>query len=351
MLRQAITSELEHAKWLRSEARADLCAFTRRLAESCVGTCTARAAAAEASGADAPGLVAAALALRDVGSAVSAPAKGDARRGRFGDSAFRPWFDWVAETGARAVVSALLAESDVAVGQEQADEVAAYIAASFGDRQRLDYGTAHETSFVVALLCLVRLGVISEALVDSGAVVKIVFAEYLRVCRLVQTTYSLEPAGSRGAWSLDDYQILPFACGAAMHLDTLQDEARSDFVSTDGTLECVEGSMFSESLVFTASAKTGAPFAETCPILHALNGRPWRFIVNSVLGTYEREIIGKYVVARHIYFSSLFPATWQVKASAARRRASDDAARRRPGDAHGSSGATAAETPSPTTKL
>lgn len=42
-----------------------------------------------------------------------------------------------------------------------------------------------------------------------------IFNSYLNFVRNLQLTYRMEPAGSHGVWSLDDYQFVPFIWGSA----------------------------------------------------------------------------------------------------------------------------------------
>ena len=96
---------------------------------------------------------------------------------------------------------------------EKCKELSGYLEDSFGNAQRVDYGTGHETTFFVFLCCLYKALVLQRS--ELPATILLVFPAYLKVCRHLQTVYWLEPAGSHGVWCLDDYQLLPFVFGSA----------------------------------------------------------------------------------------------------------------------------------------
>jgi serine/threonine-protein phosphatase 2A activator len=95
----------------------------------------------------------------------------------------RAWFDHVnecAERKLRAVLPAAVASDDCIA------QLAGYLCSSFGDRQRIDYGTGHELNFVALLLCLSKLRAFSSS--DAAAIVLVVFASYISLCRCLQRT-------------------------------------------------------------------------------------------------------------------------------------------------------------------
>jgi serine/threonine-protein phosphatase 2A activator len=90
---------------------------------------------------------------------------------RFGNAAFRTWHTAVREAAPSLLRDAL---SDKLWGRarDHAElkalnhELAAYLLASFGSPERLDYGTGHELSFLAFLACVWKLGGFAHA--DSG---------------------------------------------------------------------------------------------------------------------------------------------------------------------------------------
>lgn len=90
-----------------------------------------------------------------------------------------------------------------------------YLLTSFGSFVRMDYGTGHETSFAVFLLCLTLIRFLGFNSEEARDISLIVFVRYLRLCWRLQDVYRLEPAGSHGVWGLDDSHFLGYIFGSA----------------------------------------------------------------------------------------------------------------------------------------
>nr|PVC51922.1 hypothetical protein MACL_00001207 [Theileria orientalis] len=84
---------------------------------------------------------------------------------------------------------------------------------SFGNKTRIDYGTGHELEFVYFLKDLYTCKLVSENELES--IVLVLLNRYFELVRRVSERYTLEPAGSKGAWGVDDYQFLPFIFGSS----------------------------------------------------------------------------------------------------------------------------------------
>jgi serine/threonine-protein phosphatase 2A activator len=90
-----------------------------------------------------------------------------------------------------------------------------YLLTAFGSFVRMDYGTGHETSFAVFLLCLTFIRFLGFNSEEARDIVLMVFVRYLRLCWRLQDVYRLEPAGSHGVWGLDDSHFLGYIFGSA----------------------------------------------------------------------------------------------------------------------------------------
>ena len=158
---------------------------------------------------------------------------------RFGNKAYRDWFVKMQEIVATELEKCLASIPGAAT------ELTTYLSESFGNATRIDYGTGHETNFIAFCLALDKIGFLTKA--DDRAVVLALFNEYLLLCRrlqvkrlfgvlhshfpvafiickktnvtkknayCVQIDYRMEPAGSHGVHSLDDFQFLCYLYGS-----------------------------------------------------------------------------------------------------------------------------------------
>ena len=91
---------------------------------------------------------------------------------RFGNTAFRTWLQKLAGE-AESFHKTLLPSALVTAGAPT--ELITYLMESFGNSQRIDYGSGHELYFVAWLCCLTLLGVFTQE--DYHALVLRIFAK------------------------------------------------------------------------------------------------------------------------------------------------------------------------------
>eukprot|EP01104_Vermistella_antarctica_P016312 TRINITY_DN5531_c0_g1_i1.p1 TRINITY_DN5531_c0_g1~~TRINITY_DN5531_c0_g1_i1.p1 ORF type:complete len:464 (-),score=81.15 TRINITY_DN5531_c0_g1_i1:304-1620(-) len=218
---------------------------------------------------------------------------------RFGNKAFRHWFEKIAESAEALVIDVLPAEL-----REAALEISTYLLDSIGNYVRIDYGTGHETTFVSFLCCLDLLGVFTAN--DYTNVVVRVFRKYIDMMRKVQKKFMLEPAGSHGVWSLDDYQFLPFLWGSAQLFDhpTIQPTSILEKRVYDDA-KLVDDYQYIAAIQYIHQCKTG-PFMEHSNVLGSIAQCPhWQKINQGMFKMYKAEVLGKVPVMQHFLFGSI----------------------------------------------
>lgn len=294
-----ILSKQDHELFLASPAYNTIVGWVFGLAEAVVDTpCSASAV----SGANLSNAIKTLLQiLEEAESFTRASPPNEQGGSRFGNKAFRGFVDLIHERS-NAWHQQLGLESNAAA----IAEASAYLRESFGNRNRIDYGSGHEINFAMWLLCLYKLRVLQPT--DLQALVLRVFARYLALMRSVQMLYYLEPAGSHGVWGLDDYQFLPFLFGAsqllhhpyitprAIHQDLTLEESGADY-------------LYLGQVAFVNSTKTVKGLRWHSPMLDDISSaKSWTKIDGGMRRMFVAEILGKLPVMQHFLFGSMVTA-------------------------------------------
>lgn len=113
----------------------------------------------------------------------------------------------------------------------------------------------------------------------------------------------MEPAGSHGVWSLDDFQFLPFVFGSSQ-LANHKRLGPNSFVDPNQVEAYHTDYMFLGCIKFIMQVKTG-PFAEHSNQLWNISSVPtWSKVNSGLLKMYVAEVLDKFPVVQHILFGS-----------------------------------------------
>lgn len=217
---------------------------------------------------------------------------------RFGNMAYRTWHKKMLEKTPE-LIATVLSENLV----DAVKELEVYLTDSFGNATRIDYGTGHELNFIMFLMALFKIGVLQKS--DEAVVGLKVFDLYINFARKLQVTYRMEPAGSHGVWSLDDYQFIPFVWGSAQ-LSVNSPIEPVQFVEENIINDFRKDYMFISCIDYIQQVKTGH-FAEHSNQLWSISAvQTWSKISSGLIKMYQKEVLSKFPVIQHVYFGSLF---------------------------------------------
>ncbi|OJT05937.1 Serine/threonine-protein phosphatase 2A activator 2 [Trametes pubescens] len=239
-------------------------------------------------------------AVLDILERVAETARGippvDNKASRFGNPAFRTFYDKISE------IAPELHRTIPGLPEDAIPEVSAYFDESWGNRTRIDYGSGMELNFLCWMICLDKMGVFQES--DRAALVTKVFWRYIEVMRVLQSTYWLEPAGSHGVWGLDDYHFLPFLWGAAQLQGHKYIRPKS-IHDNDTVEEFSKHYMYLACIKFINSIKT-ASLRWHSPMLDDISAvKTWDKVNSGLTKMYLAEVLGKLPVMQHFLFGSL----------------------------------------------
>lgn len=222
---------------------------------------------------------------------------------RFGNPDFRQWHANISNI-VKSTISdniipfAILNDIKDVVKQEFSE----YLLSSFGNLERLDYGTGHELNFLIFLYCLYTCGCLTDK--DDDVIVLVLFKRYLDLMRLVESTFWLEPAGSHGVWGLDDYHFLPFLFGANQLVEHSYIKPKS--IHSQEILEGFHKEyLYLDCVQYINSIKTES-LRWHSPLLDDISAvKTWNKVCSGLMEMYLVEVLHKKPIMQHFLIGSI----------------------------------------------
>ena len=227
---------------------------------------------------------------------------------RFGNTAFRNWYEGLEKLFDEELSAKLNKSQNNTENKSDeiplSEEIKPYILECFGNCKRIDYGTGHELNFFCVLIILTEIKWFPADSMQQQ--LQILFKKFIGVCRHLQKTYNLEPAGSKGVYGLDDYHFLSFIFGAA---ELVNNNEEISPLAIQGDVKSVgelaKRFMFFDSVNHNIQSKNGQ-LAMHSPVLFQISNVPkWEKIAKGLIKMYEDEVLRKIVVMQHFYFGSI----------------------------------------------
>jgi serine/threonine-protein phosphatase 2A activator len=337
MPRRGIFNDIDMKQFMNSSTKKELLNFVEAMGKSCT-TGNARFDPDHPLENLTPSMATLHGALRQMVTWVDDFPARDAELARFGNPAFRQWHSRLQER-ANAIITVILQARDTdksleecsqmgwnaAAGEIETKEdlsikqVSCYLLDAFGHPVRLDYGTGHESSFIVFLMVLSKVACLGKNpdLPTMRDFTLSILSQYLTVTRRLQTDYRLEPAGSHGVWGLDDYHCLPFYFGACqLQANGVPEELRNPKSITDDALlkSYGESYLYFGCIRYIRQLKKGVPFFESSPMLYDISQTlpNWDKVARGMLRLYQGEVLDKRQVVQHFLFSKYFPGEFAI---------------------------------------
>lgn len=186
-------------------------------------------------------------------------------------------------------------------------EISHYFSNSFGNRDRMDFGTGHELSFLAFLSTFEILNLVSY----DTYTLKALFKKYYMVVMRLILNYNLEPAGSHGVWGLDDNYHFSFVLGSAQMIQKPLCKPKSSLSYAKENIAKVSEQNFNFliwNLQVIGEVKNYKNFKEHSPMLNDIlySVDDWGKINNGLYKMWVDEVLMKFPVIQHFMFGKYF---------------------------------------------